>query len=225
MRPLIRGTVAIGATIALTAALAGCASVVSAVVPGAVPASTSSRVVVIGDSITRGRGVHAWQAWPSLLSVRGARITDVSCDGAGVLAEGDGECTSTYEGLVGEAVALRPAVVVVQASSNDLGQDDGELSGGTDQLIAELHRELPAARVVGLSAVWDQSAPPPQLAVISADLRSAVQSVGGRFVDIGQPLRGHARWMQSDDVHPTPTGQRAIAVAVIGALRRDHVTL
>ena len=184
-----------------------------------------ARVVVIGDSISGGHGLSAEQAWPELLA-RSERwqLTNLSCDGAGVLTEGDDDdCGSTYEQLVERAVDLRPAVVLVQASSNDLGQDDDELAGATEQLVAEVHRRLPRARVVGLSAIWNEDAPPAQLASISAALRSAVERDGGTSVDVGEPLRGHGDWMQADDVHPTARGQRAIAAAVRAAFGRDHV--
>jgi lysophospholipase L1-like esterase len=212
------------------------ASVAAASTSGAAPTSTSSRtarawdhapgarVVVIGDSISGGHGLSAEQAWPELLA-RSERwqLTNLSCDGAGVLTEGDDDCGSTYEQLVERAVDLRPAVVLVQASSNDLGQDDDELAGATEQLVAEVHRLLPRARVVGLSAIWNEDAPPAQLATISAALRSAVERDGGTTVDIGQPLRGHAAWMQADDVHPTARGQRAVEAAVRTAFERAHV--
>lgn len=220
-------------------ALAGCAES-SASADGAGGSSTSSaaaasgrpwdaapgaRVVVIGDSISGGHGLPAEQAWPAVLArTERWQLTNLSCDGAGVLTEGDTDsCASAYEGLVQRAVALRPAVVLVQASSNDLGQDQDEVDGATEQLVADVHRLLPRARVVGLSAIWNEQQPPAQLAAISAALRSAIDEDGGTYVDVGQPLRGHADWMQSDDVHPTARGQRAVLAAVTAAFGRDHV--
>ncbi len=210
-------------TVTLCGLLAGCSSDVAAVLPlGPVP--TGARVVVIGDSITIGHGLRPDQAWPELLATRDhLRLTDLGCDGAGVLAEGDDQCSATYEELAEQAAALHPAVVVLQASSNDLGQDDYELDGATEQLVAAVHRLLPRARVVGLSAVWDQDAPPAQLATISTALHAAVTGVGGSWLDLGQPLRGHPAWMQADDVHPTARGQRALLAAVSAALARDHL--
>lgn len=220
-------------------ALAGCAES-SASADGAGGSSTSSaaaasgrpwdaapgaRVVVIGDSISGGHGLPAEQAWPAVLArTERWQLTNLSCDGAGVLTEGDTDsCASAYEGLVQRAVALRPAVVLVQASSNDLGQDQDEVDGATEQLVADVHRLLPRARVVGLSAIWNEQQPPAQLVAISAALRSAIDEDGGTYVDVGQPLRGHADWMQSDDVHPTARGQRAVLAAVTAAFGRDHV--
>jgi acyl-CoA thioesterase-1 len=184
-----------------------------------------ARVVVIGDSISGGHGLSDEQAWPALLARREHwQLTNLSCDGAGVLTEGDDDaCGSTYQELVQRAVDLRPAVVFLQASSNDLGQDDDEVDGATEQLVAEVHRLLPRARVIGLSAIWNEDAPPAQLASISGALRSAIEEDGGTSVDIGEPLRGHADWMQSDDVHPTARGQQAVEAAVTTAFARDHV--
>lgn len=233
---MLTAVVAVVAVLGLSACSED-ASVAAASTSGAAPTSTSSRtarawdhapgarVVVIGDSISGGHGLSAEQAWPELLARRERwQLTNLSCDGAGVLTEGDDDdCGSTYEQLVERAEDLRPAVVLVQASSNDLGQDDDELAGATEQLVAEVHRLLPRARVVGLSAIWNEDAPPAQLATISAALRSAVERDGGTMVDIGQPLRGHADWMQADDVHPTARGQRAVEAAVRAAFERAHV--
>lgn len=214
--------------VALASGVTGCSSDVGAVLPPGTRAGAArvaaSRVVVIGDSITVGHGLRRDQAWPELLAAADRlRLTDLGCDGAGVLAEGSDECSATYEGLAEQAAALHPDVVVLQATSNDLGQDDDELAGASEQLVAEVHRLLPRARIVGVSAVWDQDAPPAQLGTISTVLRTAVTGVGGAWLDLGQPLRGHPAWMQSDDVHPTARGQRALLAAVTRALRGDHL--
>lgn len=183
------------------------------------------RVVAIGDSITGGHGLTTAQAWPALMAdADGWSLTNLSCDGAGVAALGDDDdCASAYGTLVKRAVDLRPQVVLLQASSNDLGLDTAEIRSATDQVVDDVHRRMPRARVVGLSAIWNQDAPPAQLAKISKAMRVALQREGGTYVDIGEPLRGHGDWMQSDDVHPTVRGQQAIAAAVTAAFTRDDV--
>ncbi|WP_175470194.1 SGNH/GDSL hydrolase family protein [Curtobacterium sp. MCBA15_001] len=184
-----------------------------------------ARIVVVGDSISGGHGLTDAQAWPALLADEHHwALTNLSCDGAGVAAVGDDDdCASAYPTLVKRAVELRPAVVFVQASSNDLGMDDAEIRSATNQVVADVHRRLPEARLIGLSAIWNQDAPPAQLAVISKALRKAIRHEGGQYVDIGEPLRGHQDWMQSDDVHPTVEGQQAIASDVAAAFAKDHV--
>ncbi|WP_186317681.1 SGNH/GDSL hydrolase family protein [Curtobacterium sp. 9128] len=184
-----------------------------------------ARIVVIGDSISGGHGLTTAQAWPALLADEHHwALTNLSCDGAGVAALGDtDDCASAYGTLVERAVDLRPRVVFVQASSNDLGMDDAGIRSATNQVVADVHRQLPDAHLVGLSAIWNQDAPPAQLAVISKALRKAIHREGGQYVDIGEPLRGHPAWMQSDDVHPTAVGQQAIAADVAKAFAADHV--
>ncbi|WP_022908281.1 SGNH/GDSL hydrolase family protein [Curtobacterium sp. B18] len=226
MPPIVRRVLAAGTAVVAALVLTACSPDVTTMVALAGTDGVPSRVVVIGDSITRGHGLAASLAWPELIATRDhLRLTDLGCDGAGVLVEGDDQCAATYDELLDRAAALDPAVVVLQASSNDLGQDDDALDGATAQLVADAHRTMPRARIVGLSAIWSDEAPPAQLAAVSAALGSAVRRTGGAFVDVGQPLRGHADWMQSDDVHPTARGQRAIAAAVTAALGRDHVRL
>ena len=227
----IRTTIAAALAVVSVLALGACAedasvAATSSPTPTDRPwnAAPGARVVVIGDSISGGHGLTPEQAWPAMLArTERWQLTNLSCDGAGVVAEGDGGCASAYQGIVERAAAVRPAVVLVQASSNDLGQDDAQVDAATEQLVAAVHRELPHARLIGLSAIWNEDAPPAQLAGISDALRSATRNDGGRFVDIGQPLRGHADWMQSDDVHPTVRGQRAIESSVTAAFARDHV--
>lgn len=183
------------------------------------------RIVTIGDSITAGHGLTASEAWPALIAeTENWQLTNLSCDGAGVAAIGDADdCATAYPTLVERAAALRPAVVIVQASSNDLGLDTAQVRSATDRVVDDVHRRMPHARLIGLSAIWNQDAPPAQLAKITKAMRRALEREGGTFVDIGEPLRGHPEWMQSDDVHPTARGQQAVEAAVIAALRRDDV--
>ncbi|MFJ4296427.1 SGNH/GDSL hydrolase family protein [Curtobacterium sp. NPDC089689] len=238
-----RSVLVVGLAALAVLALGACSEQPSAAVGAEPPPSASARptatpgpgtpwdqaedvgVVAIGDSITGGHGLTTAEAWPALMAdTNGWSLTNLSCDGAGVAALGDDDdCASAYPTLVKRAVGLRPQVVLLQASSNDLGLDTAEVRSATDQVVDDVHRRMPRARVIGLSAIWNQDAPPAQLAKISKAMRVALQREGGTYVDIGEPLRGHADWMQSDDVHPTVRGQQAIAAAVTAAFARDDV--
>ena len=206
----------------LCAALAGC----SATAQGAttrLPTSGPSAefaadptVVTIGDSIMKGHGLPAAQAWPALLAVQDHwRLDNLACDGAGFLAIGDdADCGETFAGLVRKAAALHPRTVIVEGSSNDFGQDDDSLAAETVHQLQQLRAALPNAQIIGLSTIWGDTAVPAQLADVDAQMRDAVHAVGGTFVSVGQPLSGHPEWMQSDDVHPTAAGQLALLGAV-----------
>lgn len=156
------------------------------------PVPSSLRVATIGDSIMAGNGLAASQAWPVLLGEsEGVAVSNLGCGGAGFIAVG--ECDTDYSGLVEEAVADQPDVVIIQSSDNDFGQDDGDIDAATHATVASLRAALPAARIVGLSTLWDQPGElPAQVASTSDDLRDAVESVGGTFIDLGQPLADQA---------------------------------
>ena len=209
------------------AALVACsAAAQSATTPHPTPTrspelAADPTVVTIGDSIMKGHGLKAAQAWPALMAVQDHwRLDNLACDGAGFLAIGDdADCGETFAGLVKKAAALHPRTVIVEGSSNDFGQDDDSLYAETLSQLQQLRNALPNAQIIGLSTIWADTVVPAQLADVDAQVREAVQAVGGTFVSVGQPLSGHPEWMQSDDVHPTAAGQLALFGAVQTAFR------
>ncbi len=194
--------------------------------PSPVPSSSatpSERVVTLGDSVMSGFGLTARDAWPRLLAQRThLSLVNLACPGMGFVVEGD--CGTPYAGLVPAVAALQPDLIVVESSSNDFWQDADEIRFETADTVQRLHDAAPDALIVGLSTIWsDDPDVPDDTAVTSDALRDAVETVGGTYIDIGQPLVGHPEWMQSDDVHPTAGGQRAIEEAVASALRDASV--
>jgi acyl-CoA thioesterase-1 len=182
-------------------------------------ATPSERVVTLGDSVMSGFGLSARDAWPRLLAERThLSLVNLACPGMGFVVEGD--CGTPYAGLVPAVAALRPDLVIVQSSSNDFWQDPDEIRFETTDTVERLHEAAPDALIVALSTIWnDDPDVPDDTAVTSDALRDAVEAVGGTYIDIGQPLVGHPEWLQSDDVHPTAGGQRAIEAAVSSALQ------
>ncbi len=164
----------------------------------------------------KGHGLDADQAWPALMASQdGWRLDNLACDGAGFLTVGDdSDCGETFSGLVKKAVALHPRTVIIEGSSNDFGESDDALFPETVSQLQRLRAALPDAQIIGLSTIWGDTTAPEQLADVNEQVQTAVQKVGGRYLDIGQPLFGHPEWMQSDDVHPTAAGQLAIFGAV-----------
>jgi acyl-CoA thioesterase-1 len=124
-----------------------------------------------------------------------------------------------FDGLLDEAVAKHPDVVLISGSSNDLGGDDAALAAETDSVVTTLRTDLPKATIVGVSTVWNDTATPDQMDDINEQVRAAIASADGTYFDIGQPLAGHRDWLQKDDVHPTAHGQRVLAKAIAGAIR------
>lgn len=215
---LLAGAIAVGgatgAVGALTSHLPTTASTAAPV--GSVLSASAGRepvVVAIGDSIMDGHGTKADQAWPVLIGQKNDwSLTNLSSDGSGFLQLGD--AGDTFATQVQKAVALNPSIVIISASSNDLGQDDAALSTTTMQTMVALRTALPYAQIIALSAFWGDTTPPAELDPIDADLQAAAQTVGARYIDIGQPLSGRPGLMQGDDVHPTAEGLSVLASAI-----------
>ncbi len=183
-----------------------------------VASSDGPVVVAIGDSIMEGHGLAPSQAWPALLANQyGWRLTNLASDGSGFVTVGaNGD---TFADQVAVAAKINPSIVLVSGSSNDLGDDDTMIAGVTAATIRALHAALPRAEILAVSPVWNDKDVPSQLDSIDLDVVRAVAAVGGRTLDIGQPLYGLPTALQSDDVHPTPAGQQLIAEAVSKALQ------
>lgn len=220
-------TVGITAMALLVVALSGCSDTSATVAATPSPTVTSQpRLLAIGDSIMKGHGLEANEAWPALIAAkRGWTLDNLACDGAGFLTTGDKtDCDGTFAALITEAEKLQPRTVIVEGSSNDFGESNQALYKETVSELRQLHAALPHARIVGLSTVWNDTAVPQQLAHVNNQVKHAVLMVGGRYLDIGQPLFGHPEWMQSDDVHPTARGQIAIEDAVEAAFATARFT-
>jgi acyl-CoA thioesterase-1 len=215
-------TLGVVALLALSACSQADLSVDATAAVGAKPV-----VVAIGDSIMKGHGLPAGQAWPALVAANNHwSLTNLACDGAGFLTTGDSnDCANDFAGLIEEAVNLHPNLILISGSSNDLGVDNGALSQQTTSVVDALRSRLPNAVIVGISTVWNDTVAPDQMDTMNEQVRTAVKSVNGIYLDIGQPLAGHRSWLQSDDVHPTATGQRKLATAIAGALRSAKLHL
>jgi acyl-CoA thioesterase I len=195
--------------------------------PDTTTASTGvSSIVTIGDSIMAGYGLDdASAAWPALLGAStGVQVTNLGCSGAGFIAVGG--CGTDFEGLIAQAVAADPDVVIIQSSDNDLGESADDIAAATTQTIAELHAALPDAEIVAFGTLWDQPGDvPDEVADSSSAIQAAAAAVGGTFIDLGQPLRGVDGLLQDDSEHPTVAGQQVLATAIQQALTANGVAL
>ena len=212
---------AFGTALAALSLLAGC----SAAAPQPLPLHSLANnpvVVAIGDSIMKGHGLTPADAWPALLAVDNHwRLTNFSCDGAGFLKSGaSDDCGNDFSGLVSEAVAKHPQLILISGSSNDLGLDNAQLRKQTETVVSSLRKKLPKAIIVGISTVWNDTTTPDQMDDINEQVKSAIGKVHGLYLNIGQPLAGHKEWMQDDDIHPTVEGQRQLALSISAALTK-----
>lgn len=168
------------------------------------------KVLFIGDSVMKAFGLDITQSWPVLLGQsNGWDVTNLASNGSGYVARGESD--NNFLDVVQNASAQTPDVVVLEGSSNDFGIDNGEISDATSATFAAVQQEFPSAVIIGLSTIWGAEAIPDQLADTNAQVQSAVEAVGGQYLDIGQPFQGDYSLMQDDDVHPTTAGQVALS--------------
>jgi acyl-CoA thioesterase-1 len=181
------------------------------------------QVLTIGDSIMRGWGLTPADAWPKVISLtNGWDVTNLGCDDAGFVVSGKpSQCADTLVGVSSSVAALHPDLIIIEGSSNDFGQSNTQLLAATIKALAILRSQFSNADIVGLSTVWSDTAPPSQLADVNSQVQQAVTAVGGRYFDIGQPLGGHPEFLQNDGVHPTATGQAALAAAIQTAIMAE----
>jgi acyl-CoA thioesterase-1 len=182
------------------------------------------QVLTIGDSIMKGFGLTQADAWPELISAaNGWNLTTLACDGAGFIAPGNpDECGDTLVDVSRSAANLHPDLIIIEGSSNDFGESNSQLLAATGSALTLLRSEFPNAEIIGLSTVWSETEPPAQLADINSQMQQAVTTVGGHYLDIGQPLGGHPELMQDDDVHPTVAGQTVLAGAIQTAILTEQ---
>jgi acyl-CoA thioesterase-1 len=218
-RPLAAAaTVMTAALLALTA-LSGCAAASAAsnaVTTAASTSPTAEHVVVIGDSIESGLGLEPAEAWPALLaSAHGWRLDNLSEPGAGFVAPGpDGD---NFSAQVDRAIALKPQLVFIGASDNDLDSDGAQVAAAMRQAVQRLSAALPGTRLIAFNAL-SGAAGDDELSGVNTSLQQAVLAAGGTWLDLGQPYRGQAGLVQDDGEHPTLPGQQAIAATVAAKL-------
>ena len=203
----------------LVAALSGCTAAGQAapaptLLPSASPTSTATPAPVtaaaIGDSIAIGNGVPAEDAWPLLVADRfGWTLSDFAESAAGFTVEGLN--THTFDDQVSAVIRLRPQVVLIGATRNDLFAPTPTLRAAATAALERLRTALPHARIIGVGPLWGSDEAPAQIAVIDKTVKEAVLDVGGSWIELGQPFTGHPDLVLADHVHPTVEGQKMLA--------------
>ncbi|GAA1002291.1 hypothetical protein GCM10009563_33730 [Subtercola frigoramans] len=165
-----------------------------------------------------GHGLNPGDAWPALVANQeGWRLTDLASDGSGFVTAGDDGTTFVDQAAV--AAQMRPALVIMSASSNDLGQDSAAVSAASADVLQKLKEASPNTKIVSVSAAWGSTTLPDQLVEFNSNLEHATTDIGGTYIDIGQPFFDHPDLLQDDDTHPTIDGQNVIAGIIDQQLR------
>ncbi|WP_426623744.1 SGNH/GDSL hydrolase family protein [Leifsonia sp. McL0607] len=189
------------------------------------PTTGMPTAVVIGDSIAIGWDVPAEDAWPLIASERlGWNLTDLGEGGAGFTRPGVN--THDFHDQVSAAIRLRPQVVIIAATRNDVATATtapATVKTATQAAIDRLSGALPDTTIIGMGAVWGATAAPPVASVMDDALKNAVIGAGGHWLAIGQPFLGRADLMQTDGVHPNTAGQSLLGKTVADAIAKAGI--
>lgn len=116
-------------------------------------------------------------------------------------------------------VSSHPDVIVVTGGRYDvLRHEVAPAERNATTLFATLHARLPRATLVAVEPFWGDSAAPTRLRELGRAVRAAVTRVGGTFIALPDPLRGHPEDMASA-ADPNARGHAAIAGDLTPELR------
>lgn len=196
----------------------------AAQIPAAI-VGPASRVVFIGDSFTAGAGAATPESrWTTLLATRQKwSETNLAHPQSGYVQTGTtGECTPStcpaFPDVVSEAVAVKPALVVIAGGANDLGHDKSKVTEAVTRTVGGIRSAAPKAQVVVVNPWWDLRPKDPKLADYTQAIRAAAIAAGAIWADTGQPLLGGPGLLQADGWQATDQGHAALAASVTRAL-------
>lgn len=209
-------------------ALAGCTSLGTSATSTPSPAASTAAqptAAAIGDSIAIGWGVPADDAWPLIAATRlGWDLTDLGEGGAGFTKPGVN--THDFDDQVSAAIRLRPQVIIVAATRNDAATaaaSPATVTRDTAATIERLSTALPHTTIIGMGSVWGATAADRSATVVDEALKSAVLSVGGHWLPLGQTFLGRSTLLQADGIHPTSAGQELLGQTVADAIVKARI--
>jgi hypothetical protein len=206
----------VGAT--TNSAPASASAPVSAPAISAPPSSSAPALPVVaflGDDFTDGAGATSDATrWSSLVAAHyGWAEKNFGVAGTGYSTAGTAGGTP-YTARIAALAATAPTIVIVSGGRFDIESANGptKIKTGVTATFTALHAALPKAVIIAESPVWPLTKPPATLALVAADIKAAVTAVGGRYLDIDEPLFGLTADVGPSSV-PNDAGHAALAKA------------
>lgn len=174
------------------------------------PPAPQISVTIVGDSHSVGDPATTWVG-PASQGLGWTKVVNLSAPGRGFLATPrscEGSPCTPFGGTVAATAQEHPDIVVTFGGVAD---GDASITQAAADYYKALRAALPDAKLVAISPVTTDATAPYWLTMHTDSIRTAVQAVGGTFVDVGQPGLGNGEKLSAD-------AQAAIARGVIGAL-------
>jgi lysophospholipase L1-like esterase len=191
--------------------------------PAASTAPALPVVAFLGDDYTGGVGATSpARRWSSLVAGDfGWTEKNFGFGGTGYSTGGRLAGGTPYSARITALVSTEPSIVIVSGGRYDIQSTNGptQIKTGVTATFTALRAALPHATIVAESPLWSSTKPPATLALVVADVKAAVAAVGGRYLDIGQPLVGAPADLASNPALPNDAGYAALAKAFETAYR------
>ncbi|WP_187976171.1 SGNH/GDSL hydrolase family protein [Mycetocola sp. JXN-3] len=196
----------------------------------AASASTNPKVYVLGDSYSRSSGASDPQHdnMHLLAAHYGWTVDNLSEGGVGygTSIEGDSsqsECGQDRCASYLEQIASIPASaqrILVNGGKNEVNVDETDSDSHIDTFFAMLRAAHPTADIVATSPIWQNTDEPDSMVAMRSRVQHDVQTIGGHYLDIGQPLVSAPDLLYEDGEHPNDAGHVAVADAMIAGFTR-----
>lgn len=200
-----------GLGVALIASASGASAVAEPVSgPAAAPRAADSRpIVVIGASISTGYEVAGVVAYPRMISAIERRSVYLSA------RSGAGYADGSIAGLAQAAQlpAHDPALVVVQAGSNDVGASPAAIDAQVRRVISAVRSQAPNARVALITVFPTVRGNGPDARATEAAIVGAARAVDPS-VSVISPLSEGWVYGSSSDGHPDAATHQKLAERV-----------
>lgn len=219
---------AVATAAAATLVAAACAGPVPVEPPYVPPAATASAdapvTLFLGDSYTEGTGLATADLearWPTVLASRlGWQEVNEGCNGSGYTRRG-GACANNYVERLAMLGDVDPDIIIVSGGVNDLRATESLIDKRVRETFFALREAFPDARIYAVNGIYYTGpVTPPLLSYLNESVSYAVNQVGGKYLNIGDPLLGHSELMAEDGLHPNSAGHTLIADLTLAELRR-----
>ncbi|WP_158636162.1 SGNH/GDSL hydrolase family protein [Tsukamurella sputi] len=201
----------LGAMAGIGAAVIASMSGASAVAePGVAPRAAVDRsIVVIGASISTGYEVPGVVAYPRMISAIERRSVYVSARGGAGYADG------SIAGLTRAArlTDYDPALVVVQAGSNDVGASPAVIDAQVRQVVTTVRSQAPHAKIALITVFPTVRGSGPDARATEAAIVGAARAVDPS-VSVISPLGEGWVYGSSSDGHPDAATHQKLAERV-----------
>ncbi|WP_182355194.1 SGNH/GDSL hydrolase family protein [Flaviflexus huanghaiensis] len=163
-----------------------------------VPAPDASlTAVIVGDSNSLGDPQSLWVG-PVSAELEWDPLYNLSAPGRGYVTPprvcNDSPCTP-FPGTVDAIAEFSPEVVVTFGGVAD---GDTPLTEVAAQYYTDLRAALPEARIIAVAPIYSADSVPDWAPLHRASIQAAVESVGGVYVDAGQPALGDGEAMGAE---------------------------